>query len=102
MKQLPIPEAAVDDPNAVEMLRVWIAQRGLHCSINVGVYDGSQVSEEKAWGIILADTARHVADALKAGYNKDADAVLKRIRDHFLSELDDPTSGTKGSFSSKN
>jgi Domain of unknown function (DUF5076) len=102
MRQLAIPEVAVDDANSVELIRVWVAHHGLHCSIHVGMYEGSKISEERAWGVILADTARHVANALKAGYNKDADAVLEKIREHFLFELDGPTSGAKGSFVSEN
>ena len=35
LNQRPIPEAALRDEDAVEMLRVWIAERGLHCSMKV-------------------------------------------------------------------
>jgi len=31
--QRPVPEAALRDKDAVEMLRVWIAEGGLHCSL---------------------------------------------------------------------
>jgi hypothetical protein len=47
------------------MLRVWIAEKKLHCSMKVGMYrETMNIPEEKAWGKILADVARHFANAL--------------------------------------
>lgn len=99
VNQQPIPEAALRDKDAVEMLRVWIAERRLHCSIKVGMYrETTPIPEEKAWGKILADAARHVAHALESGYAADAEEALERIRDSFLKELDVPTSEATGGF----
>jgi hypothetical protein len=33
MNERPIPEAAMRDEDALEMLRVWIAEKKRHCSI---------------------------------------------------------------------
>ena len=102
LNQRPIPDAALRDQDAVEMLRVWIAERGLHCSMKVGMYrETMSVPEEKAWGRILADVARHLAHALESGYSTSADDSLKKIRESFLEELGDPTSETTGGFSRK-
>ena len=50
MTELIIPPAATRDRNAVEIMRVWIAEHGLHCSLKVGRYSKSGIaSEEKAW-----------------------------------------------------
>lgn len=99
LNQRPIPEAALRDADAVEMLRVWIAQQGLHCSMKVGMYrETMNVAEEKAWGTILADVARHIANALQAGYSTDAADSLQKIRASFLEELGDPTSEATGDF----
>ena len=99
MNERPIPEAALRDEDAVEMLRVWIAERKLHCSMKVGMYrETMNVPEEKAWGTILADVARHVANALEAGYSTNADESLQKIRDSFINELGAPTSEAKGGF----
>lgn len=99
LNQRPIPEAALRDEDAVEMLRVWIAERGLHCSIKVGMYrETMNVPEEKAWGTILADVARHVANALESGYSTNAADSLQKIRDSFMKELGAPTSEAKGDF----
>ncbi len=98
-KQRPIPEAALRDSNAVEMLRVWVAEGGLHCSMKVGMYrETMNVAEEKAWGIILADVARHIANALEAGYSSNAADSLQKIRRSMLEELGDPTAELRGDF----
>ena len=62
-----IPPAALRDADAIELARVWIAERGLHCSLKLGLYADEGVARETlAWGIILADLAGQVADALSA------------------------------------
>ncbi|WP_371869519.1 DUF5076 domain-containing protein [Telluria antibiotica] len=37
MDERPIPPAALQDPNAMEMLRVWVAGGQLHCSLKVSM-----------------------------------------------------------------
>lgn len=66
-ESLPIPDAAQRDPRAVNMASLWIAEGGLHCNLKIGVYEGHpNVDETKAWGIILANVAKLVADAMIA------------------------------------
>jgi hypothetical protein len=97
--QRPIPQAALEDENAVEMLRVWIAGRAIHCSMKIGMYqETTKIPEERAWGTILADVARHVARALDTSYAKDVTTSLDKIRDVFLKEIGSPTSDAKGGF----
>lgn len=99
LNQRLIPDAALRDANAVEMLRVWIAEQGLHCSIKVGMYrESTNVSEEKAWGRILADAARHISKALHDGYGADAVESLRAIRESFDQELGAPSTALKGDF----
>lgn len=87
---LPIPGAAQRDPKSVNMASVWIAEGRLHCSLRIGVYEGRpDVEETKAWGAILADLARNVADALISdgsaqGPRQD---VINRIWGAFHEEL---------------
>lgn len=102
LNQRPIPSAALADPNAVEMLRVWIAQRQLHCSLKVGMFsDATGVKEEVAWGTVLADAARHISNAIEQGFGGSAFEALAEIRAAFLRELDKPSSETKGSFADR-
>jgi len=55
-KNLAIPPAAQRDKASFEVLRVWIAEQGQHVSIRSGAWD-----DPFAWGIVLADLARHIA-----------------------------------------
>lgn len=99
MNERPIPEAALRDDDAVEMLRVWIAEKKLHCSMKVGMYrETMNIPEERAWGTILADVARHISKALEAGYAANSVESLAEIRDAFVKELSAPTSDAKGDF----
>jgi hypothetical protein len=93
-----IPEAALRDPKSVEMLRVWVAEQGLHCSLKIGSYEQSGISEEKAWGLILADVARHLANAISETAANDKNEILTKIIENLLAELDRPTSQARGKF----
>ncbi|OHT18792.1 DUF5076 domain-containing protein [Edaphosphingomonas haloaromaticamans] len=94
-----IPAAALRDNDAWEPLRVWVAERKLHCSIKVGVYEeNGPLPEDAAWGIILADVANHIADALAKEGLRDRDAAIREIFRSFVSELGEPTSETSGDF----
>ena len=88
MDALPMPPAALRDGHAVELARVWIAEQGLHCSLKFGLYaDDGLARETIAWGIILADLAGHVADALRAeGMGAKAD-LLEAIMAGFNAEV---------------
>jgi hypothetical protein len=97
MDALGIPPAAVRDANALELARVWIAEQGLHCSLRVGLYtaDGG-ARETAAWGIILADLAGRVADALSAeGLGSRAD-LLDALIERFNDETAEPSSERRG------
>jgi hypothetical protein len=99
MRVLVVPDAALRDADSIEMLRVWIAEERLWCSIKTGFYKRrGDVSEEKAWGVILADTTRHIADALAADFGMDPSETIQLIQESFIAELDKPTSKTEGKF----
>lgn len=99
MNERPIPEAALQDPNSVEMLRVWVAAGQLHCSLKVGMYrDGMGIDEEIAWGTILADAARHIAKALQSGGNLNETESLAKVVAKFNQEVTVPSSELKGGF----
>ena len=100
MNELVIPPAADRDPNGFELIRAWVAEEGLHCSLRIGVYDEQDIREEKAWGIVLADAARHIADALALSAGRDREAALHEIMRSLEAELDWPTSEMRGDFAS--
>lgn len=97
MDALTIPPAALRDDNATELARVWIAERGLHCSLKYGMYAKEGVAAETAaWGIILADLAGHVADALSADGMGAKATLLDAIVETLNAELAAPTSERAG------
>jgi len=99
MKQLPIPPAATRDESAHQMISAWVAEKGLHCSLNIGMWEKNLARPEEAcWGILLADVAQHVANALEQDLGKDRRESLHAIRIAFQEELAKPTSGHAGDF----
>ncbi len=90
-KELIIPEIAQNDPNAVEVVRVWVARGGQHVSIDVGVW-----KDPIAWGIVLADLAGHVANAYEQETGQNKKKTLAQIKELFNKELDAPTDVPRG------
>lgn len=98
MRSLVIPPAAQRDENAVEMLRAWIAENGLHCTLNIGMWEANGKPEAAAWGILLADVVRHLANAVQEDHGVDAAVTLEKLLHALHAELDEPTSKVKGAF----
>ncbi len=98
--ELVIPPAAVADPKAVEMIRVWIADGGLHCTLNIGHWTAQKadIDETTAWGIMVADVIRHVANATRDETGVDPKATVKAIFASLRKELGVPTSDASGAF----
>jgi hypothetical protein len=91
-KTLAIPPAAQRDKASFEVLRVWIAEQGQHVSIQSGAWE-----DPFAWGIVLADLARHIALADKLqNQAADSDAFLDRLLEGFHAEIDNPTDEPEG------
>lgn len=96
--QLPIPGMAISDAASVELIRVWIAGKGLQASLRIGAWEHTPtIDERNAWGVVLADVVKHIADALTR-QGKDKSETIAKIRAGFLAELDRPTSSTAGEF----
>jgi Domain of unknown function (DUF5076) len=65
MEVLAPPDGAVDDPDAVEVARIWVTHEDLLVSLRVGMYsDPSGPGDAIVWGDILADTIKHLANAI--------------------------------------
>jgi hypothetical protein len=89
--QLRVPEPARTDAKSFELLRVWIAHQDQHISMRVGVWQ-----EPEAWGMMLADLARHIAAAFEQSEHRDAVEMLKRIKAAFEAEMELPTDEVHG------
>jgi len=60
MRPLVMPHAAQRDENAVQILSAWIAEKGFHCTMNVGMWSAQGTDEPWAWGAFLAEVVRHL------------------------------------------
>jgi len=93
--ELPIPPGVRSDNNAQELIRAWAAHGGLRCSLNV---DAWGERERLAWGILLTDVVRPVANALHDMKGWDKAETIQEIRRVFNAELDSPTAQPQGGF----
>ncbi|MDQ2925589.1 MAG: DUF5076 domain-containing protein [Acidobacteriota bacterium] len=91
-KYLDPPPAATRDKAAFELLRVWVAEQGQHVSLRSGAWE-----DPFAWGIVLADLARHIVNA-EAIHRKglDEEAFLARMLEGFNAEIESPTDEPEG------
>ncbi len=94
--ELPIPAGAGDDPGAQEVLRAWVADESLHCSIRTEAW-----KDPAAWGIFFADAARQVTGALEGGHEGPRAAlrreeILRRIAEQFVAEIRSPSGDAAG------
>jgi hypothetical protein len=98
MKELVVPPAAQQDEHAVEILRAWVAAGAQWVSLNPHLYRGRDFDEEWAWGLFLADTIKHVANAIAAETGKDPQKTAKAIQKSFAKEMKKPTTAVKGGY----
>lgn len=85
-RELEIPEIAQNDPNSFELLRVWVANKGQHVSIRMGVWNDPFI-----WGMMLCDLLCHVANDYEQREGRDFEATRQRIKEGFDAEFDSPT-----------
>jgi hypothetical protein len=85
VNELNPPPLALENSNAVEVMRVWTAPgEGPHVTLRTTWDDPA------AWGVMLVDIARHAANA----YAKDGtsrEKALAQIKALFDAEWKDPT-----------
>ncbi len=85
MNELPAPPDAAQDPEASEVLRAWVVDQALHCSLRPDTF-----TDAGTWGVLLAELVRHVAQGLQEEEGKDPAETIRLIRDQFEAELDAP------------
>ena len=81
---LQIPPEALEQ-GGVEVLRAAILDGGLHVSLRRAFDD------PEAWGMLIADVARHVARIYATENQFREEETLERIRALFNAEMDAPT-----------
>jgi Domain of unknown function (DUF5076) len=80
------PPAAIQDAKSFEIARLWVAGGAQHVALRSDVWP-----DPAAWGIMLADLARHVALAYHQKDNHDVEHTLERVLAGFHTELESPT-----------
>jgi hypothetical protein len=78
--ELPVPATLDQAEKAMEMVRVWIVDGDQHVVLSPNLWP-----DPGAWGLMLADLARHVAAAYEA-QGHDRVVVLQRIHEAFVAE----------------
>jgi hypothetical protein len=91
--ELIIPPVAVSDPDSFEVVRCWVAAKALHVSLRPGTWE-----DPGAWGIVLADVIRHLANAYKESQGLDIEETVRRILALQMAEFDSPTDEPSGEF----
>ena len=84
-RALVIPPGALEDAEGAEVLRAWIANKGLHVSL-APAFDSPE-----PWGMMLVDIARHAARAMAAEKICTEAEALNRIRAIIDAEWEEPT-----------
>lgn len=94
MRELPIPLEAETAKQADEILRGWIINQRLFCSLRPAFW----AEEPEAWGILLADVFQHVCDSLHQETGKDKTELKNTILEAFKAEIEAPTGNHTGEF----
>ena len=90
---LAVPPTALEQ-GGVEVLRAAIVAGGLHVSL-IRAFDDPQ-----AWGMVIADVARHAARIFAKETKLTEAEAIERIRAMFDAEMDAPTDpGTTNAIS---
>lgn len=92
--ELGIPDAAKKDSAAIEILRIWIAGGSQHVTLKTGVWE-----DPAAWGLMLVDLAKHIANAY-AAEGIDRAVALRRICEGWKVEMESPTDEPTGAVES--
>ena len=104
VRQLTIPPETAGDDDATEMIRIWLAHNELHVSLLLGMWadaDDAEVDERDAWGELLSDVIRHIANGLEQSHGWARKDTIARIREEMNAcledvEADDISGGFRG------
>lgn len=92
-KQLIIPPSAIEVEDSFEVLRVWTTPHGPVVSLLPDAW-----ADPAAWGILLVDIARHLANAKSSGVPETKRDILSRLKAGFDAEWGEPTDTPQGQF----
>ena len=77
-----VPKQVKVDPRAEDLLRVWRTSAGQVSRVRLEHW-----SDPAAWGILLADLARHVARSYAEAGLREENAALQRVVSAFRAQI---------------
>jgi hypothetical protein len=83
--ELTPPAAAAEDPKSFEIARLWMADDAQHVVLRTELWP-----DPAAWGIVLADLARHVAVSYQRSSGYGAGEALERVLTGLRAGLEAP------------
>jgi hypothetical protein len=89
--ELGIPQIAKSDPKGIEIARIWAAKGQQHICLRPDLWD-----DPTAWGLMLVDLARHVANAYEETGMGNRAEVLAKIKKGVEIEWNNPTDTATG------
>lgn len=101
MRPLDPPAEIEGDDHATEMIRVWLAHNTLHVSLLLGMWQDAEdctIDERDAWGQLLADLTKHIANGMMQSHGWDYDSTRDRMRAAFLRNFDNKDDPIEGKY----
>ena len=93
--ELQIPPDVDLDDESMEIARIWLANGQQYISLRAGIWE-----DPAAWGLLLADMARHAANAEAQASGDQSEQhvedIFRQILAAFDSEITEPTDETSG------
>lgn len=96
-RELTVPPDVQHANEAIEVFRGWLIDNRLQCSLLPTIWK----DEPEMWGVLLADAAHHVADALAHAPGGDRPRIMAKIVTTLLRELSQSTDDLSGGFMSR-
>lgn len=98
IRELMLPPDTKTAKQSVEMLRGWI----IDGHPQYVLFPTAWNDDLDSWGRFLADTARHIANAVSEDTGRDSEEILRTIKLAFALEIDDPINTHEGKFHDRN
>ena len=102
MRELVIPPETEGDSRATEMIRVWLAHQDVHVSLLLGMWEDAgdaEVDEREAWGNVLADVARHIANGMRQSHAWEEKDTIAKIKKAFIENIEYQECKISGGYS---
>jgi hypothetical protein len=91
IRELPTPPDSETAEESIELFRGWLIDDCFQCSLFPSAF-----SDPAVWGMLLADAAHHIANALAETQDVDRQIALKAIFNKFVEEMQSPTDEHSG------